>query len=72
MRRMGGMVKFLPFTYICIFIGSLSIMGFPFLTGFYSKDLLIELTYVRYLVDGFFIYFIVILTAFFTSVYSIN
>lgn len=34
MRRMGGFVNFLPFTYFAIFLGSLAIMGFPFLTGF--------------------------------------
>jgi len=42
MRRMGGLINFLPFTYICILFGSLAIMGFPFLTGFYSKDLILE------------------------------
>ena len=72
MRKMGNLINFLPFTYICLFIGSLSIMGFPFLTGFYSKDLLLELTYCRYIIDGFFIYYVVILTAFFTSVYSVK
>jgi len=42
MRKYGGLHKILPFSYICIFIGSMSLMGIPFLTGFYSKDLIIE------------------------------
>ena len=44
-RNMGGFIKIFPFFYICLFIGSLSLMGFPFLTGFYSKDLIIEFSY---------------------------
>ena len=70
LRKMGFLIFKLPFTYISIFIGSLAILGFPFLAGFYSKDLLLELTYTAYNLDGFFIYFIAIFSALFTSIYS--
>ena len=44
MRRMGSLMKFLPLTYALMLIGSLALIGFPFLTGFYSKDFILELT----------------------------
>lgn len=43
-RKMGGLRYLLPFTYTVILIGSLSLMALPFLTGFYSKDLILELS----------------------------
>jgi NADH-ubiquinone oxidoreductase chain 5 len=43
LRRMGGLVTLLPYTYIMFLIGSLALMGFPFLTGFYSKDIVLEI-----------------------------
>lgn len=43
MRRMGGLIKLFPFTYISMLIGSLALGGFPFLSAFYSKDLILEL-----------------------------
>ena len=48
MRKMGGLIRLIPFTYTMILIGSLSLMAFPYLTGFYSKDLILELIYDKY------------------------
>jgi NADH-ubiquinone oxidoreductase chain 5 len=70
MRRMGSLIYKMPFTYLSILIGSLAILGFPFLTGFYSKDFLLETTYISYSLDSLFIYIMGVLTAFFTAMYS--
>ena len=48
MRKMGGLIRSIPFTYTMVLIGSLSLIGFPYLTGFYSKDLILEITYGKY------------------------
>jgi NADH-ubiquinone oxidoreductase chain 5 len=48
LRRMGGLIRVFPLTYVMIFIGSIALMGFPFLTGFYSKDAILEVAVSRY------------------------
>lgn len=71
-RKMGRLIYNLPFTYLTFLIGSLAIMGFPYLSGFYSKDVLLEFVFVRYLIDSNFIYCFGILAAFFTASYSLK
>jgi len=71
-RRMGSLVYKIPFTYVSIFIGSLAIIGFPFLTGFYSKDFILESAITSYCIDFVFIYSLGVSSAFFTAVYSIR
>jgi NADH-ubiquinone oxidoreductase chain 5 len=53
LRRYGGLINFLPFTYTAILIGSLSLMALPWLTGFYSKDLILELAFAQYEFKGY-------------------
>lgn len=72
MRKMGGLIKLLPLTYIVILVGSLSLIGFPFLTGFYSKEVVLEIAFTKICIDGPFIYFLGIIAAFITSFYSIR
>jgi len=70
LRRLGGLVNFLPFTYTAILIGSLSLMAFPFLTGFYSKDLILEVALSQYEVSGNIAYWLGTISAVFTAFYS--
>nr|YP_009517236.1 NADH dehydrogenase subunit 5 [Myochromella boudieri]AYE93127.1 NADH dehydrogenase subunit 5 [Myochromella boudieri] len=69
-RRMGGLIKFLPFTYTVMLVGSLSLLATPFLTGFYSKDLILELAYGVYSFSGLYAYILGSITAGITAFYS--
>nr|AVR57742.1 NADH dehydrogenase subunit 5 [Termitomyces sp. T132] len=69
-RRMGGLIKFLPFTYSVMLVGSLSLLATPFLTGFYSKDLILELAYGVYSFSGLYAFILGSITAGITAFYS--
>ena len=69
-NNMGGVWKKLPYTYGLMIIGTLALTGFPFLSGFYSKDAIIEFAYLRGNTVGYYAAGIGIFTAFLTSIYS--
>jgi len=69
-RRMGGLIKFLPFTFSVMLVGTLSLLAIPFLTGFYSKDLILELAYGQYSFSGTYAFILGSITAGFTAFYS--
>jgi NADH:ubiquinone oxidoreductase subunit 5 (subunit L)/multisubunit Na+/H+ antiporter MnhA subunit len=70
MRKMGGLNRLLPFTYIMTIIGSLALIGFPFLTGYFSKDFILEVACAKMHYAGNFAYWLGVLTATFTTFYS--
>ena len=72
LRKLGGLKKLVPFTYSCMIVGSLALIGFPFLTGFYSKDLVLECAYSKYDYLNLFSYILGSFGAFFTAFYSMR
>jgi NADH-ubiquinone oxidoreductase chain 5 len=72
MRKMGGLLKLIPYTYAMLLIGSCSLMGTPFLTGFYSKDVILEVAFSKYNSIGLFAYWLGVFAAFFTAFYSVR
>lgn len=69
-RKMGGLIRFLPFTYSVMLVGTLSLLATPFLTGFYSKDLIIELSFGHYSFSGLYAFILGSITAGITAFYS--
>ncbi len=70
MRRYGSLFNLIPFTALMLFLGSITLMGFPFLTGYYSKDLILEISFSKYTLTGLLAYIFGLMSAFCTSFYS--
>jgi NADH-ubiquinone oxidoreductase chain 5 len=71
-RKYGGLISYLPLTYSVMLIASLSLVAFPFMTGFYSKDFILESAYGQYNLSGIIVYFIATIGAMFTTLYSVK
>lgn len=69
-RKYGGLISFLPLTYSVMLIASLSLLAIPFMTGFYSKDFILESSYGQFYLSSTIIYFIATIGAMFTTLYS--
>ncbi len=71
-RKYGGLISYLPLTYSVMLIASLSLVAFPFMTGFYSKDFIIESAFGKYYISSIAIYYIATIGAMFTTLYSVK
>ena len=70
MRNMGGLRKYMPITWITSLLGSLALIGFPFFSGFYSKDSIIEAVHSSTIAGSGYAMFCVLLGVFITAFYS--
>src|SRR6478752_3430588 len=71
-RKYGGLISYLPLSYSVMLIASLSLVAFPFMTGFYSKDFILESAYGQFSFSGVAVYIIATIGAIFTTLYSVK
>ena len=69
-RKMGGIWKKLPYSWGLMIVGTLALTGFPFFSGFYSKEAIIEFAYLKGNTLGYYVVIIGIFTALLTAIYS--
>ncbi len=69
-RKMGGLRKVIPFTWIMMLIGTIALTGFPFTAGYYSKDAIIESAFAANSDIGMYAFYMTVVAAFMTSFYS--
>lgn len=72
LRKYGGLISFLPLTYSVILMASLSLVAFPFMTGFYSKDFILESAFGQYCFSSTVVWAISVFGAIFTTLYSVK
>ncbi len=72
LRKLNGLFKLIPLTSVCFLIGTISLIGLPFLSGFYSKDPILELLFLKYSNKNFFIYIMANVGVFLTAAYSLK
>ena len=72
LRKLNGIFNLIPLTSVCFLIGSISLIGVPFLSGFYSKDPILELLFLKYHHKNFFIYVLANIGVFLTTAYSLK
>ena len=71
-RKYGGLITYLPLTYSVMLIASLSLVAFPFMTGFYSKDFILESAFGLFSFSSIAVYVIATIGAIFTTLYSVK
>ena len=71
-RKYGGLISYLPLTYTVMLLASLSLVAFPYMTGFYSKDFILESSFGQSNYSGIAVYFIAVIAAMFTTLYSVK
>ena len=69
-RKMGGIWRKLPYSWGLMIVGTLALSGFPFFSGFYSKEAIIEFAYLKGNTLGYYVVVIGIFTALLTAIYS--
>lgn len=69
-QQMGGLKRYMPITYVTMLIGSLALVGFPFFSGFYSKDAILEAVHISSLPGANVAYWILLSSVFVTALYS--
>lgn len=70
MRKMGGIWKKIPYTYACMWIGSLALAGIPYFAGYFSKDMILEAAYATHSTHGMLAFYGGVTAAFLTAFYS--
>ena len=71
-KNMGGLYNKIPLTYLTMIVGSLSLIGIPFFSGYFSKDLILEILYLGDSSLSFYAFLIGITAVLLTTLYSMR